>query len=103
MCRPRSGILPLNLEDFESTCIVREPLMVVLPRGHSLARRRQLHAAELTGERVIWLARDLVPDIFDHTADLFQRAGYVLHVRDEVQSQSQKRSASSSRAVASRS
>jgi DNA-binding transcriptional LysR family regulator len=79
-------ILPLDLEDFESTCIVREPLMVALPRGHSLARRRQLHAAELTGERVIWLARDLVPDFFDHMADLLQRAGYVLEVYDEVQS-----------------
>jgi DNA-binding transcriptional LysR family regulator len=60
--------------------------MVALPRGHSLARRRQLHAAELAGEPVIWLARDLLPDFFDHTADLFQRAGYVLQVRDEVQS-----------------
>ena len=79
-------ILPLHLEDFESICLLREPLMIALPRGHSLARRRQLHAAEVSGERVIWLARDLVPDFFDHTADLFQRAGYVLHVRDEVQS-----------------
>ena len=47
-------ILPLNLEDFESTCILREPLMVALPRGHSLSPK-----ATTACSRTYWRARDL--------------------------------------------
>jgi len=79
-------MLPLEPESLDSICLIREPLMVALPSSHALARRRQLHASELAGEPLIWIARDLHPGFFDHIVHLFRRAGYVLDVRDEIQS-----------------
>ncbi len=81
-------VLPLavEIEDVETVCVLREPLLVVLPANHRLARKREIHAAELAGEPVTWFARDLQPGFFDRTMDLFLASGYSPVLREEVQS-----------------
>ena len=79
-------VLPLLADEVDSACVLREPILVVLPASHRLARKRQLDATELAGEPVAWFSRDLHPGFFDRTMDLFLAAGYSPNLREEVQS-----------------
>jgi len=79
-------LMPLDIEDVETVCVLREDLLVVVPANHRLARKRQIHAAELAGEPVAWFARDLYPGFFDRVMDLLLSASYSPNLREEVQS-----------------
>ena len=53
------------------------PLGVALPSTHRLARRRGVRPADLTGETLIWVARDAEPSLHDAVLDVLTTAGYV--------------------------
>jgi DNA-binding transcriptional LysR family regulator len=49
----------------ESVVVIREPVGVALPRGHRLARKRAIRAAELNGVPLIAFARRTDPEEYD--------------------------------------
>ena len=64
--------------------ILREPLLLALPRAHPLARKRTLRPSDLTGETWILLARTLAPELFDRFRAAAARVGLDLLAGHEV-------------------
>jgi DNA-binding transcriptional LysR family regulator len=54
----RPPLLDPGIEEHE---LAREPLVCVLPKAHSLARRRAIDPADLDGEPLVWWPRDHGP------------------------------------------
>lgn len=65
--------------DPELGCRVLEhvPLGVAVPSTHRLARRRGIRASDLTGETLIWVAREAEPMLHDTVLAALTAAGYV--------------------------
>jgi LysR family transcriptional regulator, benzoate and cis,cis-muconate-responsive activator of ben and cat genes len=59
----------------ESIVVVREPVGIALPRGHRLARRRTIRAAELNGVPLIAFARRSDPEEYDRLFASLANAG----------------------------
>jgi DNA-binding transcriptional LysR family regulator len=72
-----AGFLRLPASDRALTVnpILREPLVVVLPERHRLARRRSLALSELRGERFILFARRFAPGYYDALMAICRKAG----------------------------
>lgn len=58
------------------TTIQQEPMVLALPTGHRLARKRSIGFSELQGEPLFWFARRLNPGFHDHCRDFFARIGF---------------------------
>src|SRR5262249_11778396 len=56
--------------------IVDEPMLVVLPRAHRLARKRSVPLGALAGETFILWPRAFGPGLYDRIIAAFQRAGF---------------------------
>jgi DNA-binding transcriptional LysR family regulator len=82
-------VLPVSTIGITTICLLREPVVVVLPCDHKLARKRQLFLSDLAGEPVAWFARELHPDFFEHTLARMSSFGYTPLLREEVQSVSE--------------
>lgn len=67
--------------------ILREPLVVILPETHSLAKNEELTLAALANESFILVSRHLEPGYYDLCISLFQQAGFSPKV---IQKASQK-------------
>ena len=72
-----AGLLRLPASDRVLTVksIVREPLVVVLPERHPLARRRSLTVSALRDERCIFFPRRFAPGYYDALMAIFRHAG----------------------------
>lgn len=79
-------LLPIDTEELNSVCLLREQLLVALPAQHRLARKRHIRVSEVGDDSVVWLARELQPAFVDHLLKLFRKAGYTPNVTREVQS-----------------
>jgi DNA-binding transcriptional LysR family regulator len=64
--------------------IGREPLMVALPRGHRLAREKQLRLQDLAEESFLLIPRHLGPGFYDQVVGLCAQAGFVPRVVQEA-------------------
>jgi DNA-binding transcriptional LysR family regulator len=64
-----------SLEETQLTqeCILREPVVAVLPRNHRLAGQSPLSFAALAEEPWIWFARQYDPTTYDYMTRLFER------------------------------
>ena len=56
--------------------LLRQPMLVALPSGHPLARKRTLRLADLTQLPVYWFERSRQPAFFDHCQQVFARHGH---------------------------
>lgn len=56
--------------------ILEEPLVVALPAGHRLARRRKLSFEDLRGEPMFWFERRLNPGFYDHCQAFFEHIDF---------------------------
>lgn len=56
--------------------LVREPLLVALPRTHPLSHRESLHLVELAEENFVVFPRSHVSRLYDHIAALCHNAGF---------------------------
>ena len=56
--------------------LVQEPMVLALPTGHRLARKRSIGLSELQGEPLFWFARRLNPGFHDHCQAFFARIGF---------------------------
>jgi DNA-binding transcriptional LysR family regulator len=72
-----AGFLRLPASDWALTVkpIVREPLVVVLPERHRLARQRSLALPALRDERFMLFPRRFAPEYYDALMAVFRQAG----------------------------
>jgi len=75
--RIHAGFLRLPASDRALTVktILREPLVVVLPERHPLARRRSIALPALRGERFILFPRRFAPGYYDALMAICRQAG----------------------------
>ncbi len=74
-----AGLLYLPLEDpaLESECVLREPLVLALPEGHSLADEESVELGALAGEPFILPARyAMMPGLYGQVIEACQKAGF---------------------------
>jgi DNA-binding transcriptional LysR family regulator len=64
--------------------ILREPLLVALPREHPLASAPAVPLAALAGERFVLFPRPLGPSLYDQILALCERAGFRPRVQQEA-------------------
>ena len=63
--------------EFAHQVLETVPLGVALPSTHRLVRRRGVRPADLTGETLIWVSRDVEPTLHDAVMATLTSAGYV--------------------------
>lgn len=80
-------IPPVNDKSLVVELLLQEPLVVVLPKTHSLAKESDLVLSALANEPFILVPRHLEPGYYDLCISLFQQAGFSPKV---VQKASQK-------------
>lgn len=66
---------PLAASEFRETPLLRERLLVVLPRKHPLAKRAHINARELDGQPYVGVRPDVEPAWAEAAARALQRAG----------------------------
>ncbi|HUO35658.1 MAG TPA: LysR substrate-binding domain-containing protein [Candidatus Acidoferrum sp.] len=59
-----------------------EPVMVVLPRGHSLEGSHAVQLSQLSAERIILYAREAAPELFDSIIAMCKRAKFSPKIAD---------------------
>jgi DNA-binding transcriptional LysR family regulator len=67
---------PVDAAELQVRTVTREPLVVALPRGHPLTRRRRLSLRALAGEAFVMSPRELGPGFYDRIVALCRRAGF---------------------------
>lgn len=89
--RVRSGefdaalvLLPILKGDLALEVLLREPLIVALPKAHKLARSRSISLPELSDVPAVFFPRTLHPEAYDHRIESCRRAGLQLRVKEEV-------------------
>ncbi|GAC1565913.1 MAG: LysR substrate-binding domain-containing protein [Ktedonobacteraceae bacterium] len=65
-------------------CILREPVVAVLPKNHPLAERSPLPFAALASEPWIWFGRQFDPTTYDYMLQLFEHVGFRPKVTQHV-------------------
>jgi DNA-binding transcriptional LysR family regulator len=76
--------LPLSHEDLKITVIHREGFVIVLPRGHRLAREKQVRIAQLQNEPFVAYSRRWAPGFFDSVVQLCTREGFSPNIVQET-------------------
>ncbi len=66
------------------TTVLEEPLIIVLPENHQLARTKQIPLKELQGEKFILPDRQLVPGLSQEILDLCKKVGFEPKVTQEA-------------------
>ena len=64
--------------------ILREPLVLALPRSHRLCRRRSVEVKALADESFILFPRHAAPGLYDQVAAICRRAGFQPKVSQEA-------------------
>jgi len=65
-----------DARDLHFSVIDREPLLLALPAGHSLASRSSLHLAEVAGNAFVSQPRELAATLYDRLVKLATTAGF---------------------------
>jgi DNA-binding transcriptional LysR family regulator len=74
--------------DLELIEVKAEPAVVAVPTGHPLANTKMVRFAELKGEPLVMMTRDIEPQLYDHAIALCTEAGFtptIVHEADSVQ------------------
>jgi DNA-binding transcriptional LysR family regulator len=74
----------LHHETCDIQPLTRESLLLALPHGHRLARRRRVRMAELSRERFILFRRSEIPRLYDLTIGLCHAAGFTPAMAQEA-------------------
>ncbi|OEZ81418.1 HTH-type transcriptional regulator BenM [Janthinobacterium sp. HH106] len=71
-------LLALPSATFELTVqpLARQPMMLALPAGHRLAKKRKLSLTDIAAESIYWFERARQPAFFDHCQQVFRRHGF---------------------------
>lgn len=76
--------LPLSDKQLKITVIHREQFVVVLPKGHQLAKVNQLGIAQLRSEPFIAYGRRWAPGFFDSVVQMCTREGFSPNIVQET-------------------
>lgn len=76
--------LPVRHHEIESRVIFTEPMAVVLPRKHKLARASKVRMADLALENLIAFPREVAPSYFDYIISLFRMSGHELRITQQI-------------------
>ncbi|MGK5037473.1 LysR family transcriptional regulator [Janthinobacterium sp. LB3P118] len=73
-----AALLALPSATFELAVqpLARQPMMLALPAGHRLAKKRKLSLDDIAAESIYWFERARQPAFFDHCQDIFRRHGF---------------------------
>jgi DNA-binding transcriptional LysR family regulator len=74
--------------DLELIRVKAEPAVVAVPSDHPLANAEVVRFAELKGEPLVMMTRDVEPQLYDHAIALCAEAGFtptIVHEADSVQ------------------
>jgi len=73
-----AALLALPSATFELAVqpLARQPMMLALPTGHRLAKKRKLGLSDIAQESVYWFERVRQPAFFDHCQQVFRRHGF---------------------------
>jgi len=75
--------MPVRDPRLEARVILRESLVVALPRDHRLARHRRVPLRLVSQEPIVLFPRRLAPDYYDSLVSAFYAAGLSLNVAHE--------------------
>lgn len=78
------AITSLELERLAHECILREPVVAVVPTDHRLAGHGPIQLAALANEPWVWFAHPFDPTTYDYMTRLFEQAGFRPIVAQEV-------------------
>lgn len=70
--------------EFESERVLDEPMLIALPPGHPLSRKRAVPIAELADEDFVLYPRPIGAGLYDAIQSACQRAGFVPRVIQEA-------------------
>lgn len=70
---------PIEHDGIDSILLLHEPLVIVLPAHHPLARRKRIPIRDLDDLPCITLQRSLAPALHDAAADLYRAAKIRMH------------------------
>ena len=76
--------LPIDEPDLATETVLRQPIMIALPRKHPLAARARVPLRALAGEPHIMFARPQGPRFFDAVLAACREAGFTMHITHEV-------------------
>jgi DNA-binding transcriptional LysR family regulator len=89
--RLRSGEIDVSFghrneaaEGVEFTTLASEPLMLILPSGHRLSRRRRVDLAELGEEPFVLWSRPLAPACYDGILQMVRSRGLSAEIRHKA-------------------
>ncbi len=85
--RMDAAVIRLPADDttgFDVAEVERDDLIAVVPRGHRLAHRRQIHLAELAQDPFVLFSRSQVPRLRATTVDACIRAGFTPRLAQEA-------------------
>ena len=68
--------LPSETDGLIVERLLVDPLVVALPAGHALSKRRRISLMELASDTLFWPQRRINPAYFDHFEKLFQARGF---------------------------
>jgi DNA-binding transcriptional LysR family regulator len=77
---------PVDAQGLEERALVREGLLVALPRLHPLARKSSVSVKELSGQPVVLVSRDIEPGWADASVRALEAAGVQPRVVQETDS-----------------
>lgn len=76
--------LPTAAFDLAVQPLARQPMMLALPAGHRLAKKRKLSLTDIAAESIYWFERARQPAFFDHCQQVFRRHGFAPAFRREA-------------------
>ncbi|PKV45331.1 MULTISPECIES: LysR family transcriptional regulator [unclassified Janthinobacterium] len=73
-----AALLALPSATFELAVqpLARQPMMLALPAGHRLAKKRKVSLDDIAAESIYWFERARQPAFFDHCQEIFRRHGF---------------------------
>ena len=79
-----SGAPPLAVGALQTEVVMKQKLVVVAPKNHKFASKKQVEFAQLANEPYILFKRESGPIFYDYVISLYQRHGLSLNVRHEA-------------------
>ena len=81
------AITSVEQETLVQESILHEPMVALLPKGHTLAEHTEISLAQLAHEPWIWFARPFDPTTYDYMMRLFEQVGFRPNITQEINSQ----------------
>jgi DNA-binding transcriptional LysR family regulator len=76
--------LPLSHDQLKITVVHREPFVLILPKGHPLARNQQISISALHDEPFVAYGRRWAPGFFDAVVQMCTREGFSPNITQET-------------------